>query len=747
MSDNVLPDRLDAFESAPTSLSLTDPHGRIIAANNAFWSLFGYDPATPLNVGMLSRDEDQDWTLSYLTRLITGDSDEFATVKHFIRDDGSEFDGHLTVRAIRRDGRCIGMIGSVEPVSLRPGIDDAKVRKLLEHAAGTLTLVDADGKVIETSGRYRTTLGYPLEFWEERTLLDLIVPEDAPLVIALRDEILEGPGRVATGDFRVQAADRTIECLEMTAVNMLHDPDLAGIVVSTRNVTAERENTIAIGKLRDDALAEAERRSHLLATVSHELRNPLHAVSGLAELLSSDSSLLLPQRELAAALHRQLLHLSSVTDDLLETARHEIGEFVLRPAPMVIRDVLDDILRVGQSAANDQVALELIVDPDVPHMIVTDPARLQQLLGNLLGNAVKFTDVGKINVTVRRIPDHRIEFEVTDTGAGIPAPELDDIFQAFVTATTSGDKRGAGLGLAIVRRLVEALSGTITVTSEVGTGSTFTVALPFTIATEPLVTKPTDVKVAGLDRQRVLVIEDTQVNQELARHQLERLGLDSVIAGSAEIGLEFLAEQVFDAILMDHQLPGMNGRDATREIRRRGISTPVIGVTASSTAADERACIDAGMNVFLPKPAGLDQLRTALVRVLQPAARHGEQILATSPSPADPARRAVALTDLDSLAAELGDRSIVEGLIRTFLGELDARWADIVGDDPQRAARQAHTLKSSARLLGAQALSEACERAETDHEARQTIEVLASAARRELEAWIDHPSTGGASGP
>lgn len=730
-----LPGQREAFDLAPTSLSVTDPHGRIVTANQAFWKLFRYDPETPLNVGMWSRDEDQAWTSSYLTRLMTGESDEFQSVKRFVRGDGTEFDGHVTIRALRRNGRCIGMVANVEPTDVRPALDDNRVRKLIQHSAGTLTLVDVDGRVIETSGRYTTTLGYPPEFWEERTILDLLSPEDIPRVVALRDEILAEPGGVISGDFHVHRADRAVECLEVTAVNMLHDPDLNGIVLSTRNVTSERQNTMAIGKLRDDAVAEAERRSHLLATVSHELRNPLHAITGLAELLSSDPSLPSAQQTIAASLHRQLIHLSAVTDDLLDTARLEVGHFELRPGPVAVRDVVDDLVRVARATASDRIEIAASVVADVPRLITTDPARLQQLLGNIVGNAVKFTDEGTVEITVRLAGDGTVVFAVADSGPGIPASEVEHVFQPFTTATTSGDRRGAGLGLAIVRRLVDALGGTIEVTSRVGVGSVFTVSLPYEVAhdapdgdREDALTPTYD------DRPRVLVIEDTLVNQELARHQLGRLHMDAVVAESAERGLELLGTTTFDAILMDHQLPGMNGRDATREIRRRGISTPVIGLTASSTAADERACLDAGMNVFIPKPAGLQQLRSALETVLPAVAEHPTR---SEPATVGTSGSAVDVRALEVLVGELGDRGVVENLVRTFLDELDARGADIVGSDEELAARQAHTLKSSAQLLGAHGLSGACARAGSDEGARRAIGALVPVVRDELTVWLE----------
>lgn len=747
VSNDPVPQSSDAFQFAATSLSLSDQSGRILEANDAFYDLFGHDPATELDVGMLSRAADQDWTLSYLTRLVTGEIPEFRTVKRFVRTDGTEFDAHLAIRAIRRDGGCIGMIASIEPTAVRPTVDNARVRKLLEHAAGTLTLVDEAGTVIETSGRYRETLGYPSEFWEDRTILDVVVPEDLPLMLAMRDDVLGEPEHGLTRDFRVQSANRTIETLEVTALNMLDDPDLGGIVLSTRNVTAERQDTRAIAGLRDEAVAEAERRSSLLATVSHELRNPLHAMSGLTELLASDTSLGAAQRDLASSLLRQLRHLTSVTDDLLDTARLEVGRFELRPSPVVIRDLVDDVVRSARSSADGRITVDGTVGGAVPHVVNVDPARLQQVLSNLVGNAVKFTDVGSVRLTVSvgdgESGGETLNFEVADTGIGIPSDQIGHVFQPFSTATTSGDRRGAGLGLAIVRRLIEALGGTVAIRSVLGQGTVFTVSIPLVGAVVESNRYVTE-RIVRSVRRRILVVEDTPVNQQLAKHQLDRLDMDCVIAGTAEIGIGLLAAETFDAVMMDHQLPGMNGRDATREIRRRGIQVPIVGVTASSTAADERACLDAGMNAFLAKPVGLERLSAALHDVFAEEPSPGSDAVSAEPAEVGH-EEAIDDTVLDSLGTELGDRSIVEGLVRTFLGELDARESDIATGPAALAARQAHTLKSSAKLLGARQLSEVCAAAESDPAARAGITVVASAARRALTEWLergdDHPGT------
>ena len=742
---------LRAFESAPTSLSLSDADGRIIGGNRAFWELFGHERGTDLVVSTLTRSDDRPWTQGYLRQLIDGDLDEFETAKRFVRADGSEFDGLLTIRALRADSQVpssdfLGMIATVEPTTLRPRVDDIRVGKILEHAAGTLTLIDADGEVIETSGRYRATLGYPAEFWEDRTILDILVPEDAARVLAMRDDVVSEPGREVTGDFRVVAADQTVETLEVTATNLLDDPEVGGILITSRNVSDDRAATLAVSRLRDEAVAEVERRTNLLATVSHELRNPLHAMAGIAELLASDPRLPSDQHDMAATLQRQLLHLTSVTDDLLDTARLDVGEFRLNPRPTDVRSLVDDVVTSSRSAAAGRLVVTATVDDDVPRVVTVDPTRLTQIVGNLVGNAVKFTDAGSVTVDVAT-DDDRLVIVVNDTGRGIAEDSTEDLFTAYTTLPSGGDRRGAGLGLAIVRRLVEAMEGSIDVESQVGVGTRFTVVLPL-VEGEPddagSADAPAPTAVDGPRRRRVLVVEDTPVNQELARAQLDRLAIDAVIAESAEAGIELLETETFDAVLMDHQLPGMNGRDATHAIRSRGWTVPVIGVTASSTAADEQASLEAGMNAFLAKPVGLDGLRTTLDEIWRTTASDAADGDASGPGgdatrvDADAAVAGSGTVDtgaLDVLVDELGDRSIVVALVGSFLSELDVRSDDIAGPDADLAARQAHTLKSSAAMLGATRLAEVCARAERDASARPLVAELVGPVRAELLTW------------
>ena len=702
---------VQAIDRAPISLSLSDRDGNLLYANDQFWALFAHEPGTLLRIADLSRPDDRTWTAAYMTQLVSGKRDAFESVKRFVRGDGTEFDGDVSIRPVVDEaGECVAMIASVTPAETRPKIQDVKARKLLEYSPSTLTLLDDQGEIVETTGRYRATLGYPAEFWEHRSVFDLLVPEELERALAMRERVLVEPGVDIVEDFRVIGANRQIETLEVTATNLFDDPDIRGVLVMSRNVTDDRANRRAVDAQHDDAVEEAARRSNLLATVSHEIRNPLHAMGGMAELLASDPGLTGPQHDLALAIQRQLNRLANVADDLLDTARLDVGEYRLRPSTLVVTAEVAD---------------------DVPFAMVIDGARLQQVLGNLLGNAVKFTDAGSVTLRVDR-RDEVLVFRVADTGPGIPGDHLDQVFQPFATVPGSGHRRGAGLGLAVVSRVVDAMEGTIGIDSEVGSGTTFTIELPLVETEAPLGrAEPRDAAHQRHAARRVLVIEDTPVNQDLARAQLTRLGHDCEIVGSAEDGLAFLERETVDAVLMDHQLPGMNGREATVEMRRRGWSVPVIGVTASSTAADERACFDAGMDAFLPKPVGLARLTEALEAVWT-----GSSAASRGVEP-DRTGGAADHSVLDTLADELGDRATVEQLVRSFLAELDARSADILGADDTLAARQAHTLKSSAALLGAIELAEACAAAEHDRSRRTELASLVDHARAGLHAWLD----------
>ena len=732
------------FEHAPVPLSLVAPDGRQLAGNAAYCAYLGYDQTelAGLDVAHTTREVDQPWTRAYLDRLSSGQLDHYTTEKIHVRKDGSAVRARLDITPIRRDGVCVALLGALTPVEEHRAMGEGLLRKLVENVHDTISLVDGNGRLLETSGRYRPIMGYPSEFWETRSIFDLLAPGEIDNVLALQAEVLEHPNEVVSGEFKVISADGSVETLEVHAVNLLDDPEVAGIVLTSRNITEHRRLIEDLRQSRDDAVAEAELRSRMLATVSHELRNPLHAVQGISELLAQ-SDLPEAERSLAGTVNRQVRDLTRVVDDLLTSSRLELDSVSLEMEPVDLRGLLTDVVAIARTTAVSGVDVNALIDPGMPAWIRTDPVRLRQVMSNLVGNAVKFTTVGRVRALAEVASGRRLVLEVSDTGAGIPADELQKIFEPFTSASTAGRSRGAGLGLSIVQRIVALLGGTVEVSSRVGLGSTFRITLPLDVVEPPELLAAAPAVEAPVMAERpepvdqvvpapstavaraessiesrieapiespiespevvgpsVLVIEDNAVNQQLARAQLRSMGYDCHVAGSGEEGLAYLETPLgfgVEVVLMDYHLPGIDGLETTRRIREREIDgrhVAVIGVTASASLADRESCLEAGMDDYVPKPVSLADLSAAFERMAA-VRRIAREHPRSAPAPATPAvepvepavepvvEAPVAVAHLDlgvlnSLADELGDRTTVVDLIGTFLDELDARIDGIV---------------------------------------------------------------------
>ncbi len=369
-------------------------------------------------------------------------------------------------------------------------------------------------------------------------------------------------------------------------------------------------------------------KSDFLATVSHELRTPMSGVIGLTDMLS-DTALTAEQAELTVSVRQCAKSLLAIVDDVLDLSKAESGRLELERAVFSPRDPVSDVLRMLSARAREKgIQLRANVEANVPDRMVGDPLRVRQVLYNLVGNALKFTERGsvEIRVGVDRRFDDRVEvwYEVQDTGIGIPSQTVRKLFQPYTQAdrSTAREFGGFGLGLAISKRLVEAMGGSITVTSKPGAGSKFWFVLPFELETSRPAAESVP-EMAGEVRPaqplRVLVAEDNLVNQRITRHLLEKLGHEVQLAGNGAGAIQAWREGRFDVILMDCQMPELDGFEATRRIRsleaeQGGRRTPIIAMTANAMATDREACLAAGMEDHLAKPVGIQALAAVLNR-------------------------------------------------------------------------------------------------------------------------------------
>jgi signal transduction histidine kinase/ActR/RegA family two-component response regulator len=369
-------------------------------------------------------------------------------------------------------------------------------------------------------------------------------------------------------------------------------------------------------------------KSEFLANMSHEIRTPLNGIVAMTELLAR-SNLSAEQREMASVVLTSSESLLTIVNDILDFSKIEAGGLRVEEIPFDLRATVNDAIRLFTPRANEKkLTLDSYIAPGITPMIVGDPVRVRQVLMNLIANAIKFTAEGGIKVEVRAVGDPVVGpaalFRVTDTGIGI-APEVSaKLFRAFSQADSATTRKygGTGLGLAIALRLVTLMGGSIGMESEPGKGSTFWFILPAKAAEVPaaqptVVEQPAAEKVPDAARAsyRIMIVEDNPVNQIVASRALITLGYVADVVSGGEAALEALDRTHFDLILMDCQMPGMDGYAATVEIRRRerGRSRmPIVAMTANPIEGDRERCIASGMDDYLSKPIRLAALKKML---------------------------------------------------------------------------------------------------------------------------------------
>jgi signal transduction histidine kinase/DNA-binding response OmpR family regulator/HPt (histidine-containing phosphotransfer) domain-containing protein len=394
--------------------------------------------------------------------------------------------------------------------------------------------------------------------------------------------------------------------------------------------------------LLNTRLEEAEAanfaKSRFLANMSHEIRTPMNGIIGMSDLLQK-TSLSPTQLKYIDALNRSGQVLLSIINNILDLSKIEAGKTMLENSPFSIRDTIQSssLLFYGKILQKG-IVYECTISDDVPDSLLGDSIRFAQILNNLLGNSVKFTDSGRISVYIsvieRKNEELILRCQVTDTGIGIHSDSHSEIFNRFSQADTATTRKfgGTGLGLAIARHLTEMMGGTIGVESKPGSGSTFWFTCRFEIYSDPLPVRAQLLPITPFvssqnNRIKVLLAEDNAINQEIGIAMLESLGCTTLLAETGKLALSVLEKETFDLVLMDCQMPEMDGYEATRNFRKYELAacksapgrkrTCVIALTANALMGDREKCLDAGMDDYLAKPFTVEQLHTVMSRWLQ----------------------------------------------------------------------------------------------------------------------------------
>jgi PAS domain S-box-containing protein len=480
-------------------------------------------------------------------------------------------------------------------------------------------------------------------------------------------------------------------------------------------------------------------KEQFLAKMSHEIRTPMNAIIGLSDIMM-ESELTPEQQECLDAIRLSSQNLLSIINDILDFSRLSSGKMDLEAIPFRPLEVLEGVQRtVGFTAT--QKGIELVIDadsPKLPEYVIGDSVRLRQILVNLVGNAIKFTEKGRITITEKLLEEAdgkaTLQFIVSDTGIGIPADRLDTIFDSFTQASNETTRKygGSGLGLTIVKQLAELHNGSVSVESTLGQGSSFIVNLQYTISDSSHfvpVEQQRTLQETSLDGKRILLAEDNEMNQMLARRVFEKWNFDLEIAGNGKIAVDRLAKEHFDLVLMDIQMPEMDGYTATQYIRnnlpkdKAGI--PIIAMTAHAIVGEAEKCISIGMNDYISKPFNRNTLYEKICALLKEVPQTEQQAVSESVQP----KRTFEFIDLTYLSelAE-GSEDFIVRMIRAFLVQtpqlIDQMKQGADSGNWQEVRAAAHKMKPSMDFIGIHSLKSVVAAIENDAHERKNLDKI-----------------------
>ncbi|HSB61481.1 MAG TPA: PAS domain S-box protein, partial [Vicinamibacteria bacterium] len=757
------------LDGANFTIISTTPDGTILSFNAAAERMLGYAAeelvgrATPaifhdagevaLRAQELSRElgrkvEPDFEAFVAKARLGRPDENEWT----YVRKDGSRFSVRLSVTALYdgEGGRGIkGFLGIGSDITERKEAEEelraseARYRYLVDHANDIIYRTDTRGRFVFFNPTATRVLEYSDEDLARRHYLDVVHPDHREAAERFYGRQLRE--RIPTTYYETPVVTRrgTPVWIGQNVQLIEEDGHVAGFQAVARDITERKRAEIDLAIAKEAAEAASRAKSSFLASVSHEIRTPLNAILGAAELLG-ESPLSEDQRKLVALFRHAGEDLLVLINDLLDLSKIEAESLELERIPFDLGDLVGRVLDLMRLRARQKgLAIEGLVSPAAPAWLVGDPTRLRQVLVNLLGNAVKFTEAGRVGLRVEAEDDGGdqgasvLRFSVEDTGIGIPPENQGSIFDQFTQVDSSTTRKygGTGLGLAISRRLVELMGGHIWVESALGRGSTFRFTARFgrmpanaaVAGPSPPAEKPAPAALPADRTLSILLVDDSEQNRLVVQAFLRPSGcaLDTAVNG-AEAVEKFKARR-YDVVLMDMQMPVMDGYAATGLIRRweeeQGRPpTPIIALTARALREELQRCLDSGCTAYLTKPIDKAVLVAAI----------GSQAAPRAPAPPAAAGGAPpgAVAHVDPVLADL-----VPDFMRVMRRDARTILASVERDELDGVEAIAHRIKGDGGTYGFAAISSLGDRMERAARARAPREVRQAA--EQLETYLD----------
>ena len=623
------------FNSSAVAIIVADEFGKITA-----WNPFVQEMLEMEKIDIFNKDACELYPPNEWDRMLALRSKETGMITDIetqvYKKGGIALDVALSLSFIRdSEQKVIGTIAILRDMTKQKIAErkiresENKIRIILDHSAAAITLTDEQERIISWNRFTEQMLGKTKDDLYLQHISSLY-PEDEWKKI--RAEGIRKTGSRHHFETRAAKKDGTIIDVDLS-VNVLKDSNdnIVGSVGIMQDITEQKKVQQMLVKAKIAAEEANNSKSLFLANMSHEVRTPMNTILGLVDLTLDTQGLTAEQRDNLSTIKNAGDILLSLLNDILDLSRVEAGKIQLENIELSLSNIVQSVCK-GLEVLSRQKKLELVreVDPSIPEVLIGDPVRIRQILVNLINNAIKFTFQGQITTRVKlvNIVDGicELQFSVKDQGVGIPKDKVETIFEAFTQADASTTRRfgGTGLGLAISKRLVEMMGGRIWAESEEFQGSTFIFTAKFRVAENVKAVAVEVVEAAPVIKEtrnlRVLLAEDNVVNQKIAAKMLEKKGWFVKGAENGKQVLEYLEQEQFDVILMDAQMPVLDGFEATRLIReaeqKTGKHIPIVALTAHAMAGDRQKCLDAGMDGYVSKPIDRQKLYEAVESVV-----------------------------------------------------------------------------------------------------------------------------------
>ena len=649
---------------------VTGPEGRITFLNAVAEKITGSRQSDALHkhlADIFNTVSEQSFQTNetLFTRAVREGNADLAKDTVLIARDGTEWpiDGHVGP-ILDASGRLSGVVLVFQDVSNRRQaeqeleISEVRYRRLFESAHDGILILDAvSTKVLDVNPFMADLLGYPREYFLRKELWEIGVFQDAEMSKKAM-LMLQRAGRIRYEDLPLQHKNGQHVPVEFVS-NVYREGRRNVIQCNVRDITERKRlsQDLADASLRAEAANRS--KSEFLANMSHEIRTPMGAILGFSEMLLTKSAEECAKVGCTQIIRRNSLHLLELINEILDLSKVEAGQMNVELTSFDLPELLSEIVSLVAPRAKEKgLAFGVrFLDP-IPRLIQSSSMRLRQILLNLLDNAVKFTEFGGVDMNIADEgtggPNIVLRVEVTDSGIGMTPEQLARLFVPFTQGDASITRKfgGTGLGLTISRQLARILGGDITVTAQPGAGSTFTLKVDGGPSTgvERVQTFSGPVLPASADRKipyvirlggRILLVEDGDDNQRLLQMQLRDAGASVTSARNGRMAIDLAAEQTFDLILMDMQMPVMDGYTATRELRSQGLTLPIIALTAYAMAEDREKCMASGCSGYLSKPIDQETLLKTVHKYLgnacppQPLDSAGADIGAAAPAGED----------------------------------------------------------------------------------------------------------------